>query len=116
MALRFPFSRNTAQAATAPVAPHVEQPPKARDDFYVHGDALPVPEAEEKNSDSIWALFTDAPEDTPEPSQEALLPDFLQSDDPTAPRDGNAARDDSFEATFPATHFMDLPDLLKGRE
>mgnify|MGYP007083597025 CR=1 FL=1 len=40
-------------------------------ELYVPGDALPVPEVEEKNSDSIWALWSDLVEDKPQPESKA---------------------------------------------
>ena len=57
-------------------------------DTYVPGDAIPVPEAIEKNSDSVWALWSDAVE-------------------------GKTERDDE---TQPATLLMGLPELPKDRE
>lgn len=113
MALRLnlPFGRSNAPQAPRTPATAQPAPQTPREDFYVQGDALPVPDAEEKNSDSIWALFTDAPEDTPEPvPQVDLLPNILQTESDAGPKE------DFFQATMPATLAMDLPDLLKGRE
>ena len=112
MALRLnPFGRNNAPQAPQAPAAAPPAPQTSREDFYVHGDALPVPDTEEKNSDSIWALFTDAPEDIPEPVQQGdLLPNILQTESDAE------QKEDFFQATMPATLAMDLPDLLKGRE
>ncbi len=57
-------------------------------DFYIAGDVLPLPEVIEKDSDSVWALWSDAVQGTPE-------------------------RDDE---TQPATLLMGLPDLPKDRD
>ena len=35
-------------------------------DPYVPGDAIPVPDVIEKNSESVWALWSDAVRDPPE--------------------------------------------------
>ena len=35
-------------------------------DGYVQGDALPVPEVIEKDSDSVWALWSDVIKETPD--------------------------------------------------
>lgn len=59
-------------------------------DNYVPGDALPVPDVIEKDSDSVWALWSDAVKDPPE-------------EDP----------DDRFTKTQPLTQLMDLEDLPK---
>ncbi len=57
-------------------------------DVYIAGDAIPVPEVIEKNSDSVWALWSDAIEGKPE-------------------------HDD---ATQPATLLMGLPELPKDHD
>jgi hypothetical protein len=57
-------------------------------DTYIPGDALPVPEVIEKNSDSVWALWSEAVE-------------------------GKA---DRHEETQPATLLMGLPDIPKDPE
>ena len=57
-------------------------------DNYIPGDALPLPEVIEKDSDSVWALWSDAVEDS-------------------------VARDDE---TQPATLLMGLPELPKDRD
>lgn len=35
-------------------------------DVYIAGDAIPVPEVIEKDSDSVWAMWSDAIEGKPE--------------------------------------------------
>lgn len=59
-------------------------------DPYVPGDMLPVPEVIEKDSDSVWALWSDAVKDPKE-------------EDP----------EDRFTKTQPLTQLMDLEDLPK---
>ena len=59
-------------------------------DPYVPGDLLPVPEVIEMDSDSVWALWTDAVKD-PEGKD----------------------REDRFNQTQPVTQLMDLQDLPK---
>lgn len=54
-------------------------------DTYIAGDAIPVPEVIEKDSDSVWAMWADAVE-------------------------GRPASDDE---TQPATLMMGLPELPK---
>lgn len=77
-------------------------------DLYVPGDRLPVPDVEEKNTDSVWALWSDLVEDKPEPAA------------PESARDG---RDRDFLETVPLdlnahaeTQRMDLPDMPKNRD
>jgi hypothetical protein len=55
---------------------------------YIAGDAIPVPEVIEKDSDSVWAMWSDAIEGKPE-------------------------HDD---VTQPATLLMGLPELPKDHE
>jgi aminoglycoside phosphotransferase len=62
--------------------------PGAARDTYIPGDAIPVPEVIEKDSDSVWALWSDAVQGTTE-------------------------RDDE---TQPATLLMGLPELPKDRD
>jgi len=57
-------------------------------DTYVAGDAIPVPDVIEKDSDSVWALWSDA----------------VQSSA------------DADAATQPATLLMGLPELPKERD
>ena len=71
------------QAPVVPAAP-VHKPAA---DVYHPGDAIPVPDVIEKDSDSVWALWSDAIE-------------------------GRVGRDDE---TQPATLLMGLPDLPKDR-
>ncbi len=40
-------------------------------DPYVSGDALPLPEVIEKDSDSVWALWSDAVGDSPDKDAES---------------------------------------------
>lgn len=72
------------QAPAAPVAPAH----KPALDVYHPGDAIPVPDVIEKDSDSVWALWSDAIE-------------------------GRTGRDDE---TQPATLLMGLPELPKDRD
>lgn len=68
-------------------------------ELYVHGDALPQPEVVEKNSDSVWALWSDVVEG----GSAATRPpekDFSE----TVPMD--------LDAMAP-TQLMDLPDFPK---
>lgn len=63
-------------------------------DLYIPGDRLPVPDVEEKNTDSVWALWSDLVEDKPrEPAPEHDKPsserDFLE----TVPLDLDALRE-----------------------
>ncbi len=75
-------------------------------DLYVQGDQLPVPEVEEKNTDSIWALWSDLVDEEarPEPAPDANKPgrerDFLE----TVPLDLEAMAD---------TQLMGLPEVPK---
>ncbi len=57
-------------------------------DTYIAGDALPLPDVIEKDSDSVWALWSDAVQ-------------------------GKTERDDE---TQPATLLMGLPELPKDRD
>ncbi|MEO8544855.1 MAG: hypothetical protein ABJA49_04920 [Betaproteobacteria bacterium] len=75
------------------------------DELYVQGDRLPVPDVEEKNTDSVWALWSDLVEDKPEAP---------------APESDKDGRDRDFLETVPLdinrhaeTQLMDLPDLPK---
>ena len=61
---------------------------KAALDTYHPGDAIPVPDVIEKDSDSVWAMWSDAIE-------------------------GRGGRDDE---TQPATLLMGLPELPKERD
>ncbi len=71
--------RSKSSTAPAPLTPGPAR------DTYIPGDAIPVPEAIEKNSDSVWALWSDAVQ-------------------------GATERDDE---TQPATLLMGLPELPK---
>jgi len=67
------------------------------DELYLPGDALPVPEVVEKDSDSVWALWSDTMEgDTPAGS--APADDFKD----TVPMDSDS---------LAPTQLMDLPRL-----
>lgn len=56
-------------------------------DLYVPGDALPQPEVTEKNTDSVWALWSDLVNETdkPEPQKDfnETVPMDLESLDAT---------------------------------
>jgi hypothetical protein len=72
-------------------------------ELYVQGDKLPVPDVEERNTDSVWALWSDLVEEKPEVS---------------APEKGKNDRDRDFLETIPLdlnaqgeTQLMDLPDF-----
>lgn len=72
-------------------------------ELYVEGDKLPVPDVEEKNSDSVWALWSDLVEEKPEKP---------------APDKAKSGRDRDFLETVPLdlnanaeTQLMDLPDF-----
>lgn len=75
-------------------------------DLYVQGDELPVPEVEEKNTDSVWALWSDLVDENPrtEPADDENAAsserDFLE----TVPMDLDALGD---------TQLMGLPELPK---
>jgi len=80
-------------------------------------DNMGLPEVEEKNTDSVWAMWTDAVNEKEEPEQPAeLLPGFLQTTRLEVRPDGSI-QDDQQESHdgFPATQVMDLPEMLKGR-
>lgn len=62
--------------------------PSRLHDAYVPGDVIPVPEVIEKDSDSVWAMWSDAVQ-------------------------GVAGKDDE---TQPATLLMGLPDLPKDHD
>lgn len=75
-------------------------------DLYLLGDRLPEPDMEEKNSDSVWALWEDLVEQKPKapaPEEGKVERDFLE----TVPLDLNAHAE---------TQLMDLPDLPKDRD
>lgn len=67
-------------------------------DPYLPGDALPVPEVIEKNTDSVWALWSDAMEGRSD------------KDPGMEPRDGKD------QETQPATLLMGLPEMPKDPE
>ncbi len=74
-------------------------------DLYVQGDHLPLPEVTEKNTDSVWALWSDlvdesAETEKPEVDKPGPQRDFLE----TVPLDLDA---------MAATQLMDLPDFPK---
>ncbi len=74
-------------------------------DLYVQGDDLPLPEVTEKNTDSVWALWSDlvdesAEKETAEVDKPGLQQDFVE----TVPLDLDA---------IAATQLMDLPDFPK---
>lgn len=75
---------------TRPKTPHAPAAPahKPAADVYHPGDAIPVPDVIEKDSDSVWAMWSDAVE-------------------------GRVPRDDE---TQPATLLMGLPELPKERD
>ncbi len=66
-------------------------------ELYLPGDALPLPEVVEKNTDSVWALWSDMVEGEAG-SASAADKDFKE----TVPMDFDAAAQ---------TQLMDLPDL-----
>ena len=66
-------------------------------ELYFPGDVLPQPEVVEKNTDSVWALWSDTVEDESQADLESD-PDFKE----TVPMD--------FDDTMP-TQLTDLPDL-----
>jgi len=66
-------------------------------DLYLPGDALPVPDVVEKNTDSVWALWSDMVEGAAEPAP-AGDKDFKE----TMPMDVDA---------MDQTQLMDLPDF-----
>ena len=77
-------------------------------DLYVQGDALPLPDVTEKNTDSVWALWSDLVDENAEKQKTEAengdqQKDFLE----TVPVDFDAVA---------ATQLMDLPDLQKDRE
>lgn len=116
MALRF-FGR-AAQPASAPRTRGAETAPASGRDAYLPGDQMPLPEVEEKNTDSIWALWTDAvneKDEAPQPPAE-LLPDFLQTAAVPLPEGEKPEAAEEDLDTFPATQIMDLPEMLKGHE
>ncbi len=70
-------------------------------ELYVQGDKLPVPDVEERNTDSVWALWSDLVEEKSEAPDKANNDrdrDFLE----TVPLDLNAQE---------KTQLMDLPDF-----
>ncbi len=72
----------------APQPPAKPAQRSAPDSSYHPGDVIPVPEVIEKDSDSVWAMWSDAIE-------------------------GRGGRDDE---TQPATLLMGLPELPKDRD
>ena len=58
-------------ADKAKLNPRVQSGLTQPGELYVHGDALPVPEMEEKNTDSIWALWSDLVEEKPQAAASA---------------------------------------------
>jgi len=56
-------------------------------DLYVSGDELPLPEVTEKNTDSVWALWTDLVNDAPEQQKDfkETVPMDIESMDSTVP-------------------------------
>lgn len=66
-------------------------------DLYLPGDALPVPDVVEKNTDSVWALWSDMVEGVSEPA-------------PPGDKDFKATVPMDFDA-MDKTQLMDLPDL-----
>ena len=75
-------------------------------DLYVQGDQLPVPEMEERNTDSVWALWSDLVDENPQPevapdkNKSSRERDFLE----TVPLDLDAMAD---------TQLMGLPEMPK---
>lgn len=75
-------------------------------DLYVQGDQLPEPEVEEKNTDSVWALWSDLVDENPKPKpaddelKTSRDRDFLE----TVPMDLNAMAE---------TQLMGLPEMPK---
>ncbi len=75
-------------------------------DLYVQGDKLPVPEVEEKNTDSVWALWSDLVDENPKRER--------------APDENKPGRERDFLDTVPLdldamadTQLMDLPEIPK---
>ena len=80
-------------------------------DLYVQGDDLPLPEVNEKNTDSVWALWSDLVDESAE-SKKGAGNEKAEIDKPDLQRD--------FQETVPldldsiaATQLMDLPDFPK---
>ena len=123
MALRF-FGRSATPAASTvnpKLAGGAAPAATAQRDTFLPGDALPLPEVEEKNTDSVWAAWTDAVNEKDEPEQpEELLPNFLQTTSFQRPAAGGESAELDEGAAgdqgFPATVIMDLPEMLRGRE
>jgi len=65
------------------------------------GDPLPVPEVVEKDSDSVWALWSDA---VREPGEK------FRDTQPTTELMDLPDLNEKFRDTMPATELMDLPD------
>jgi hypothetical protein len=82
---------------TAHPEPRAASGPTIRGEPYLPGDALPEPEVVEKNTDSVWALWSDMVEGTPEPTPSSDK-DFKE----TVPMDFDIMEQ---------TQLMDLPDL-----
>jgi len=75
-------------------------------DQYVQGDRLPVPEVEEKNTDSVWALWSDLVDENPKPEPAADENDSSRERDflETIPLDLDAMAE---------TQLMGLPEVPK---
>jgi hypothetical protein len=74
-------------------------------DAYIRGDAIPVPEVVEMNSDSAWAMWNDA-----HAAHEAKFADTA----PASIADMAAAADPRFAATVPGALNPDHPAIQRG--
>ena len=74
--------RSKSSTAPAPLTPGPDR------DTYIPGDAIPVPEVIEKDSESVWALWSDVVQSTTE----------------------------RYDETQPATLLMGLPELPTDRD
>ena len=73
---------------------------------YLPGDALPVPDVIEKDSDSVWALWSDAVDDEPGKAKHGKEKVGKATPDKDMPD-----KQTSEKETQPATLLMRLPDL-----
>lgn len=107
--------------ATKPVVPTkpVARPAPAASppvDHYSPLDRLPVPEVIEKNSDSVWALWSDVVNESSQPvalTQPADL-ETMPGDLETRPADLETQPADLEEP--PSTLLMDLPELPRDEK
>lgn len=71
-------------------------------DLYLPGDALPMPEVVEKNTDSVWALFSDVV-----PSEAETMPSADKDFKETVPLDLDAME---------PTQWMGLPEMDERKD